>query len=137
MLKSSSAILRTIPTTSSVYCSQIREAKGGQGFGPYRPWRPFRMTTGVHEPLLKYHIVRRFILFISTLLSICLQVREKHPWEQYGIQDQRDKQRQKGKVAQKLPVKVSLKKDHVYAWCACGYSWKQVKKFANKVEKFN
>lgn len=49
----------------------------------------------------------------------------KKPNQAYGLQGTNHLLPQKGIVAHPRPVKVSLEKDKVYAWCACGHSHRQ------------
>ncbi|KAI6204009.1 Zinc finger CDGSH type [Aphelenchoides besseyi] len=47
------------------------------------------------------------------------------PNEPYGLQGNNHLQKQQGKIHSKLPTRVFMKKDKVYAWCSCGYSGNQ------------
>jgi hypothetical protein len=59
------------------------------------------------------------------------QLQDKKPSQPYGYQDANRFLPQTGKVASKLPTKVMMKKDKIYAWCSCGYSGRQVYKCLN------
>ncbi|CAI4230483.1 unnamed protein product [Auanema sp. JU1783] len=78
------------------------------GFGPNRLFRKGTHFVGTEPNSLKYHMLQ-----------------DKKPSESYGLQGNNHLLPNKGKVHSKLPVKVHMKKDKVYAWCSCGYSGNQ------------
>ncbi|KAK0425470.1 hypothetical protein QR680_009220 [Steinernema hermaphroditum] len=78
------------------------------GFGPYRLVRKGKHFVGTEPNVLKYHLLQ-----------------EKKPEEPYGLQGTNHLLPGTGKMHSKLPTRVMLKKDNVYAWCSCGYSGSQ------------
>jgi len=78
------------------------------GWGPYRLHRRSEHFVGTEPSVLKYHVLQ-----------------DKKPLEPYGLQGNNHLQPRKGKVYGKLPTRVLMKKDKVYAWCSCGYSGSQ------------
>ncbi|EFO98648.1 hypothetical protein GCK72_010082 [Caenorhabditis remanei] len=78
------------------------------GFGPNRLHRKGTHFVGTEPPALKYHLLQ-----------------DKKPSEEYGLQGTNHELPGTGKVHSKLPTKVHMKKDKVYAWCSCGYSGSQ------------
>uniref|UniRef100_A0A915AK60 Iron-binding zinc finger CDGSH type domain-containing protein n=1 Tax=Parascaris univalens TaxID=6257 RepID=A0A915AK60_PARUN len=78
------------------------------GFGPYRLHRKGQHFVGTEPNVLKYHLLQ-----------------DKKPEHPYGLQGTNHLLPGKGKVASKLPTKVLMKKDKIYAWCSCGYSGNQ------------
>ncbi|GMT20113.1 hypothetical protein PFISCL1PPCAC_11410, partial [Pristionchus fissidentatus] len=78
------------------------------GFGPNRMFRKGTHFVGTEPKVLKYHLLQ-----------------DKKPNETYGLQGNNHELPQKGKIHSKLPTKVQMKKDKVYAWCSCGYSGNQ------------
>ncbi|RCN38903.1 zinc finger CDGSH type [Ancylostoma caninum] len=78
------------------------------GFGPNRLYRKGVHFVGTEPDALKYHLLQ-----------------DKKPNERYGLQGNNHLLPGKGKIHSRLPVKVHMKKDKVYAWCSCGYSGNQ------------
>uniref|UniRef100_A0AC35UEP7 CDGSH iron-sulfur domain-containing protein 3, mitochondrial n=4 Tax=Rhabditophanes sp. KR3021 TaxID=114890 RepID=A0AC35UEP7_9BILA len=78
------------------------------GFGPYRLHRKNTHFVGTEPSPLKYHVIA-----------------EKTAEQPYGLQGNNHLIESMGRVHSKLPTKVVLKKDKVYAWCSCGYSASQ------------
>ncbi|VDK50198.1 unnamed protein product [Cylicostephanus goldi] len=78
------------------------------GFGPNRLYRKGVHFVGTEPDVLKYHLLQ-----------------DKKPHEPYGLQGSNHLLPGKGKIHSRLPVKVHMKKDKVYAWCSCGYSGNQ------------
>ncbi|KAI6218943.1 hypothetical protein M3Y95_01141900 [Aphelenchoides besseyi] len=78
------------------------------GFGPYRQHKKAQHFVGTEPSPLKYHVLPT-----------------KEPNEPYGLQGNNHLQKQQGKIHSKLPTRVFMKKDKVYAWCSCGYSGNQ------------
>ncbi|KAK6739966.1 hypothetical protein RB195_008442 [Necator americanus] len=78
------------------------------GFGPNRLYRKGLHFVGTEPDTLKYHLLQN-----------------KKPSEPYGLQGVNHLLPGKGKIHSRLPVKVHMKKDKVYAWCSCGYSGNQ------------
>ncbi|CAJ0946569.1 unnamed protein product, partial [Mesorhabditis belari] len=78
------------------------------GFGPNRMYRKGKHFVGTEPPELKYH-----------------QLQDKKPHDAYGLQGTNHQLPGTGKIHSKLPTKVLMKKDKVYAWCSCGYSGTQ------------
>jgi len=78
------------------------------GFGPYRQHRLHEHFVGTEPNTLKYHLLQ-----------------DKMPLEPYGLQGNNHLHPAKGKIASKMPTRVFMKKDKVYAWCSCGYSGSQ------------
>jgi len=67
--------------------------------------RQKKRFVGHHEHPLKYDAIWRRL-----------------PHESFGIQGTDHLLPGKGRIAERLPIKIRLKKDHKYMWCACGYS---------------
>ncbi|CAJ0574375.1 unnamed protein product, partial [Mesorhabditis spiculigera] len=78
------------------------------GFGPNRLYKKGVHFVGTEPAELKYH-----------------QLQDKKPGENYGLQGTNHQLPGVGKIHSKLPTKVHMKKDKVYAWCSCGYSGTQ------------
>ncbi|KJH45403.1 zinc finger CDGSH type [Dictyocaulus viviparus] len=78
------------------------------GFGPNRLYRKGVHFVGTEPDVLKYHLLQ-----------------DKKPNEPYGLQGTNHLLPGVGKIHSKLPIKVHMKKDKVYAWCSCGYSGNQ------------
>ncbi|KHN79924.1 CDGSH iron-sulfur domain-containing protein 3, mitochondrial [Toxocara canis] len=89
-------------TASLTKCSQKT------GFGPYRLHRKGQHFVGTEPDPLKYHLLQN-----------------KKPEHPYGLQGTNHLLPGKGKIASRLPTKVLMKKDKIYAWCSCGYSASQ------------
>lgn len=68
-----------------------------------------------------------FVTHVSCVTNISLlQLQDKKPSHNYGLQGTNHLLPGKGRVAGNLPTKVLMKKDKIYPWCACGYSGNQV-----------
>lgn len=127
-------------TQSAQICLSVIKKSQKTGFGPNRLQRKGTHFVGTEPPVLKYHIVSHFGGFKYLLINIQLQ--DKKPNEEYGLQGTNHELPGTGKVHSKLPTKVfkyitrmlpseliflqvHMKKDKVYAWCSCGYSGSQ------------
>ncbi|GMR44374.1 hypothetical protein PMAYCL1PPCAC_14569, partial [Pristionchus mayeri] len=93
---------------ASLVCSSAVRFSNKTGFGPNRMYRQGNHFVGTEPKVLKYHLLQ-----------------DKKPTEPYGLQGNNHELPGKGKVHSKLPTKVHMKKDKVYAWCSCGYSGNQ------------
>ncbi|TKR93778.1 hypothetical protein L596_008175 [Steinernema carpocapsae] len=101
MLSSNFASLRQFSTSFALQSQKT-------GFGPYRLVRKGNHFVGTEPNVLKYHLIQ-----------------DKKPEQLYGLQGKNHLLPGTGKIHSKLPTRVMLKKDKVYAWCSCGYSGSQ------------